>query len=87
MQTFENQFVFLFEPEGLGGVKNVSNIALPSVVTIKVEHVEEIFTVFDGKDGILRDDLFGKNHLPFLLSKLFTIDNHFIVKNPRTIEN
>jgi hypothetical protein len=76
LEAFVNKFVFFIKAEGLGSVEDVSNIAFPSVVTVQVEHVEEVFAMLSGEDGVFCDDLFRKDLFSFLLGQLLAVDNH-----------
>lgn len=76
LEGFVNEFVFFVEAESFGGVEDVSDIALPSIVAVKVEHVEEVFAMLSGKDGVFGDDFFGKDDFSFLFGELLSIDDH-----------
>lgn len=76
LEAFVNKFVFFIKAEGLGSVEDIGDITFPPIVTVEIEHVEEVLTVFSGKDGIFGDDLFGKNLFSFLFSQLLAVHDH-----------
>ena len=81
LEAFVNKFIFFIKAESLGSVEDISNITFPSIVTVEIEHVEEVLTVFSGKDGVFGDDLFGKDLFSFLFSQLLAVDDHDSTRN------
>lgn len=76
LEAFVNEFVFFVEAESFCGIEDVGDVALPSVVAVKIEHIEEVFAVFSGKDGVFGDDFFGEDSPSFLFGELLSIDDH-----------
>jgi len=77
LKSPKNKFVFFIKTKCFGSIKNISDIALSSIVAVKIEHIKEIFTMLSSEDGVFGDDFFAKYNFSFFFSKLFSIDHHF----------
>lgn len=82
IESVVDNLVFLVEAESPGGVEDVGDVALPAVVAVEVEHLEEVLAVLAGEHRVLGDDLPREDSLPVLLSHvLFAVQhpNEYII--------
>ena len=75
-QSLEDDTVLFVEAKCAGSVEDVWHIALSSVVAVEVKHLEEVFTLVLGEDGVFGYNLSGKDSLVIFFGQLFPAVEH-----------
>ena len=69
----EHNWVVFLETKSLRSVKDVLDVALASIISVKVEEGEEVFDFFGSEDRVFGDDVLCENDYSLFFDDLFLV--------------
>ena len=75
----EHNWVVFLEAKGLCSVEDVLDVALASIISVKVEEGEEVFDFFGSEDRVFGDDVLCENDDSLFFDDFLSIDFKLLI--------